>query len=203
MTAFDLYLRIGFDHILDRSIYTDPLHAEGYDHLLFIIVLVAVYSLSSWRRILLLVTAFTVGHSITLAMATFGWIPIPAKWIELFIPLTILFTAVLNILYYDRIMASDNHRVRYLTALCFGLIHGMGFSNYLRSQLMEQESIVIPLLGFNIGIEIGQLVIVAVFMTVGTLFERLGLSKKNWVYLISILVLGLTLQILYNQLRDW
>ena len=155
-----MYINLGFQHISDLA---------GYDHILFLLALCAVYSVDQWRRLFVLVTAFTVGHSITLALSSFGWVVIPSHIIEFLIPVTILITAIRNV----AVPASDqltdaraNMTGHYLVALCFGFIHGMGFSNYFRALMMDSSSITIPLLGFNLGIEIGQLLVVSIIVIV-------------------------------------
>ena len=153
-----MYINLGFQHISDLA---------GYDHILILLALCAVYSIDQWRRLFILVTAFTVGHSITLALSSFGLVVIPSHIIEFLIPVTILITAIRNV----AVPASDqltddqgNMTGHYLVALCFGFIHGMGFSNYFRALMMDSSSITIPLLGFNLGIEIGQLLVVSIIV---------------------------------------
>ena len=132
MSDFFIYLRLGFDHI------TDP---RGYDHILFVIALCAVYTIRQWRHVLVLITAFTIGHSITLALATLRLIHYSTALVELLIPITILITAITNFFFREAKMRvrtapqTSRRWWRYGLALTFGLIHGMGFSNYLRSLL--------------------------------------------------------------------
>ena len=132
---------------------------NGSDHMLFILALVIRYMASDWKKILLLVTSFTIGHSITLALSTLDWIYFPMYIIELLIPITILLTALSNLFVKDFSYAAKYHIIYYL-ALFFGLIHGLGFSNYLKSLLGKEESILLPLFSFNLGLELGQLLIV-------------------------------------------
>src|SRR5690606_36442445 len=126
-------------------------YANGYDHILFVIALCAIYTLRDWRRVLILVTAFTVGHSITLALATFRIINVRSDVVEFLIPLTILLTAGSNIFKRDDYFQDRKIQLNYGLALFFGLIHGMGFSNYLREILGKSANITLPLLAFNIG----------------------------------------------------
>src|SRR5690606_29026597 len=152
-----LYFGLGKDHILD--------YANGYDHILFVVALCAIYLMRDWKKILILVTAFTIGHSITLALATLKIIVVNAELIEFLIPLTIFITAVANI--FRRTEVSDRTTyVNYGFALFFGLIHGMGFSNYLQAILGKNSSIVSQLFAFNVGLEVGQIIIVSVFMVI-------------------------------------
>ena len=197
MNDFFIYLRLGFDHI------TDP---GGYDHILFVVALCAVYTLRQWRQVLILVTAFTIGHSITLALATLRIINYRTDVIELLIPITILITAVANFFVqepksrlFDRPVTSQS-RARYGLALLFGLIHGMGFSNYLRSLLGREADIVQPLLAFNIGLELGQLLIVSAVLLIGYVaLEILNLRRRDWVLIVSGIVAGMALSLIINN----
>lgn len=197
MDDFLIYLRLGFDHI------TDP---RGYDHILFVIALCAVYTLQEWRQVLVLVTAFTIGHSITLALATLQLIQYKTTLIELLIPITILITAITNFFYQETKGRRQSTSVRstrsgrYGLALMFGLIHGMGFSNYLRSLLGREAEIIKPLLAFNIGLEIGQLVIVMlVLMLAYLLLQVLHTSRLRWTLILSGLVAGMALSLIINN----
>jgi hypothetical protein len=174
---FPVYLQLGFDHISDL---------KGYDHILFIIALCAVFSVSDWRRILILVTAFTLGHSFTLALSAFHIIKVSPYLIELLIPFTILITAVQNFWY--TYATKRRWSPNYFLALFFGFIHGMGFSNYFRSLLGQEADILIPLLAFNIGVEIGQLCIVACIMIADLLVVKLGKVKQQyWNITVSVI----------------
>lgn len=187
MSEFQAYLRLGFDHI------TDP---NGYDHILFVVALCAIYDYKEWKKVLILITAFTIGHSVTLALATLKLITYRSDIIELLIPITIFITALSN---YSQNNAGENQspRLRYGLAVCFGLIHGMGFSNYLRSLLGQTEGIVTPLFAFNLGLEIGQLAIVAVALVVAILVVNLSRVKRfTWNHLISGIVAGMALSLI-------
>ena len=197
MDDFLIYLRLGFDHI------TDP---RGYDHILFVIALCAVYTLREWRQVLMLVTAFTIGHSITLALATLQLIQYKTALVELLIPITILITAISNFYYRDAKQRKFTPRKfsgrswRYGLALAFGLIHGMGFSNYLRSLLGREADIIGPLLAFNIGLEIGQLVIVALLLLIAYgLLDVLKTSRLRWTLILSGIVAGMALSLIINN----
>src|SRR5688572_12761348 len=145
---FTSYLELGFDHILDLN---------GYDHILFLIALCAAYSSADWKKILILVTAFTIGHSFTLAMSSLDIITINADLIELIIPVTILITAILNLVIKPD--TSKRWQIIYLLPLFFGFIHGMGFSNYFKVLLGREAEIILPLFAFNLGVELGQICI--------------------------------------------
>jgi hypothetical protein len=197
MDDFFIYLRLGFDHITDPS---------GYDHILFVVALCAVYTYQQWRQVLILVTAFTIGHSITLALATLQLIHYKTELIELLIPITILITAVTNFFFQEpksrRSLAaqSPNRSWRYSLALTFGLIHGMGFSNYLRSLLGREAAIVKPLLAFNIGLEIGQLVTVGLVLALAyVLINLVHVSRFRWTLIVSGIVAGMALSLIINN----
>ena len=176
MDQFMVYLQLGFEHISDL---------EGYDHMLFIITLCAFYSWKSWRKILLLVTAFTIGHSLTLALSAFQVINIPQQLVETAIPITIFLTAIHNVFPSSEAAVSRRLDTNYLLALFFGFIHGMGFSNFFRA-LTGGESIVLELFAFNVGLELGQLIIVAVFFTLYFLLDRFfKINHREWKLFIS------------------
>ena len=177
------YIQLGIDHILDP---------EGLDHLYFIVSFCLLYTLWDLRRIAGLVTAFTVGHSITLALAALDKITIDPDLIEMLIPITILISCLLN--YWTILKKSDYRAAKgykiYFIILFFGLIHGLGFSNFLSAMLFEGESIVPPLLGFNIGIEVAQLIIVFIVLLVLSLSDRLlGWKKEVRLVLNSVVTL--------------
>jgi hypothetical protein len=189
---FSDYLRLGLDHILDPN---------GYDHILFVTVLCALYDPVQWKKILILVTAFTAGHSLTLALSTMDMISFDPSLIEKLIPVTIIFTGIFNI--YTMLgdhVTGNNVRFNYFIALGFGLIHGMGFSNYFKAILGNEESIVKPLFAFNIGVEVGQIVIVVVVMLLGfMLLDVLKLKKTYWTIPISAAAIIIAACLLYGR----
>ncbi|NBB19760.1 HupE/UreJ family protein [Runella sp. CRIBMP] len=190
MSEFQAYLQLGFSHI------TDP---NGYDHILFVIALCAIYAFKEWKKVLVLVTAFTLGHSVTLALATLKMITYSSAFIELLIPITIFITAVSN--FSEKSTGEPKSpKLRYVLAACFGLIHGMGFSNYLRSLLGDQDSIVMPLFAFNVGLELGQLVIVAIALAIASLFvDVIRVKRLTWNHLISGIVAGMALSLILGN----
>lgn len=177
-TLFQTYLELGFKHISDIT---------AYDHILFIVALCAIYKLSEWKKVAILVTAFTIGHSITLALAALDVISFSKKVIELLIPVTIILTCLYNI-FMTKSDESDtvfNKKIsiNYGFAMFFGLIHGMGFSNFLKATLMpgEESQLVKQLFAFNIGIELGQLMIVAIILVVSFIaFNLLKIKQSYW-----------------------
>lgn len=188
MSEFELFFGLGLDHILD---------IDGYDHILFVVALCAIYEAREWRKILILVTAFTIGHSITLAMATLKLVTLDAALIEFLIPVTIFITALINIFNRDHELTSKQVKQNYGLALGFGLIHGMGFSNYLRSLLGKDETIVNQLFAFNVGLEVGQIIIVVAFLVLGvTLRTFFFLDRRDWVTIVSSAVMGVSITLM-------
>jgi ABC-type antimicrobial peptide transport system permease subunit len=186
MTEFEAYLRLGFSHITDLN---------GYDHILFIVALCVVYHFREWKKVLILVTAFTVGHSITLALATLNIVRFRSDVIEFLIPVTIVLTAFGNLFNNPktagRLADEKAPKLRYIMALLFGLIHGLGFSNYLRSLLGREASLFQPLLAFNIGLEIGQLAIVLIVLCLAWVFQHIfKVARRDWVLVVSGIVMG-------------
>lgn len=194
MSEFSLYLQLGFQHISDIA---------GYDHILFIVALCAVYEIRQWKHLLILVTAFTIGHSITLAIATMGVMLIPSRIVEFLIPVTIFLTAVFNTMSQRTLVPGRRVNLNYFLALFFGLIHGMGFSNYLRALLGEEESILVPLFSFNLGLEIGQLMIVAIILAISYLaLNTFRVKLREWTLFVSGAAAGIAL-ILMSETRFW
>jgi hypothetical protein len=193
MSEFRLYFDLGKDHILD--------YKNGYDHILFVVALCALYIFRDWKRVLVLVTAFTIGHSITLALATLGIIEIRTDWVEFLIPLTIFITAFSNLFKNEENLGDRTIQINYGYALLFGLIHGMGFSNYLRGILGREKSIISPLLAFNLGLEFGQIIIVVLFMSICfILVDLVGLNRRDWKMVISSAVAGIALILMKDRI---
>ncbi len=199
-SVFQTYLHLGFLHICSP---------RATDHLTFLLALCAPYVLADWRRVLALVTSFTVGHSLTLALATLGLVTFPPPIIEALIPVTIMVTAVFNLARAGRsgvpvavgaaagpiVWAAPN-----ALAATFGLVHGLGFSNYLRALLGQQSRPVVELLAFNVGVELGQMVIVSVILLLGALLLRgVGVARRDWVLAVSGAALGVAGLLLLQQ----
>lgn len=163
MSPFEAYLLLGWEHILDPG---------GYDHLLFLLALLASHEAAAWRRVVLLVTAFTVGHSLTLAWTALHGPLLPSPLVEFLIPVTILVTALGNLTQLGRSESSDPWGKQYALTTLFGLIHGMGFSGFFRSLLGPGSNVLLPLVSFNIGIELGQICFVALVMTMKLILSR-------------------------------
>ncbi|MBN8696618.1 MAG: HupE/UreJ family protein [Bacteroidetes bacterium] len=176
---FNLWFTTGVQHIADL---------EGYDHMLFLLSLCGIYSIKEWKKVLILVTAFTVGHSITLALSVTDIFTVKSGIIELLIPVTIMLSAISNILYSIK-NKEFSPQLNYFMALFFGLIHGLGFSYLLKSLLGNSESILPPLFAFNIGLEAGQLIIVVIILFI-SLFLTEIIKLKNKTKNISISALA-------------
>jgi len=193
MSEFSLYFGLGKDHILD--------YVNGYDHILFVLALCAVYLIRDWKKILILVTAFTIGHSITLALATLKIVTVNAQLIEFLIPLTIFITAVSNLFKKEVLSNEKGFQVNYLYAVFFGLIHGLGFSNYLRAILGKDQSILSQLLAFNLGLEFGQIIVVAIFLTFAFLLvDFLKVNRRDWKMVLSSAIAGIALILMKDRL---
>ena len=185
MHPFEFYLKLGFEHISNLA---------GYDHILFLVVLCAVYRIQQWRNILILVTAFTIGHSVTLALVSLDIFTIPSSTIKFLIPATIFITALHNVIGPSPSERSSRMGQNYALALFFGLIHGMDFSNYFKALIMGTSSIVVPLLGFNVGIELGQLLVVLFVVGIAFLFLNVvGVKHREWNVFISGAAAGMSL----------
>lgn len=183
MEDFSIFFQLGWQHILDW---------QGYDHILFVTALCGVYLMSDWRKLLILVTAFTIGHSVTLAISVFNEILIPSAWIEFLIPVTIVITTFINIV--KKRTFKQKFNPIYLLALVFGLIHGMGFSNYLKSLLGKSNNVVAELFAFNVGLEFGQIIIVFSVLVLSFLIVKLiRVQKREWNLFLSSAIFGIAL----------
>jgi len=192
MSTFQLYLTLGLQHIADF---------KGYDHILFIITLCAVYQVNHWKKILILITAFTLGHSTSLVLATFNIVRVSGEWVEFLIPVTILLTGIGNILQKKEAYSRSHHIYKYSLALFFGLIHGLGFSNYLRSLLSSEDKLAGPLFSFNLGIELGQIIIVSVFLLAGFIIINLMKARpREWNLVFSGAGIGISLILIFERL---
>ena len=175
MSDFAFYFETGWQHIISW---------DALDHLLFVVALAAIYLLPNWKHVLILVTAFTIGHSLTLALSVLDIIRINEKWVEFLIPCTIVITAFLNFAIKD--FAPRSLRLNYFLALFFGLVHGMGFANTIRFMLVKGQNIALPLISFNLGLEAGQIAVVALILLLSYIVvNKLKLPRKWWVWGLS------------------
>jgi len=190
MQDFIFYFGIGWEHIISW---------DALDHLLFIAALTAIYVLIDWKRVLILVTAFTIGHSLTLALSVLDIVRFPSEWVEFLIPCTIVITAISNL--FQKKFTPKAIRVNYFLALFFGLIHGMGFANTIRFMLADDQSIAMGLFGFNVGLEAGQIVVVIIILLIAMIFMNFfKVSRREWVLFLSAGVFGLSLKMALERL---
>ncbi|MDA9264378.1 HupE/UreJ family protein [Saprospiraceae bacterium] len=183
-----IWLQLGFEHILDLN---------GYDHILYLITLCAIYSIRDWKKVLYLATAFTMGHSITLALNAFDIVSIPSFLIETLIPVTIILTALYNLVTDSKTKTKTNETVGYFLGITFGLIHGMGISNFLKALMSPGDSLIMSLLGFNIGVELAQIVVVLISLAISYIaLNILKVNKSNWIKTISLISILISLYIL-------
>jgi hypothetical protein len=192
MTDFPLWFSTGFTHILDLN---------GYDHILFVTLLAFSFSFENYKKLIWLITAFTIGHSITLALSTLNIVVLAQPLIEFLISLSILLTAIFHVFKTNK--ASSQLKFIYALTLLFGLIHGLGFSYLLRNMLGKEESITLPLFYFNLGLEAGQLVIVAFVLILLFVLTRVISLKfesiKKW---ISLAIGGIAVYLLTLRIND-
>ncbi|MEY3675948.1 MAG: hypothetical protein RJB67_438 [Bacteroidota bacterium] len=185
MHEFWMYTQIGFNHIANLS---------GMDHILFVAALCIRYQLSDWKKWLVLITAFTIGHSVTLVLSVFNYLDFATNWIEFLIPVTILITSISN-MFVKKFSFNSKFPVIYFFALFFGLIHGLGFSFYLKSLLGMQQNIAPALLAFNLGLEIGQILIVMAILVISFIFVTLlKAPRRDIILIVSGGILTLSLQ---------
>jgi hypothetical protein len=190
MSDFGFYFKMGWQHIIS---------ADALDHQLFILALACVYTSRDIKRVLILVTAFTIGHSLTLALSVYDVIRFSSKWVEFLIPCTIFVTALNNIFQLNS--AAKSARINYYLALCFGLIHGMGFANAIRIMLARDQTIALGLFGFNVGLEVGQIFVVAIILLAGILFLNvMKIKRRDWVLFLSAGVFALSLKMALERI---
>lgn len=190
MSDFAFYFKMGWEHIISR---------DALDHQLFILALACVYSIWDIKRVLILVTAFTIGHSLTLALSVYDVIRFSSKWVEFLIPCTIFLTALNNIFQVDN--KGKSARINYYLALCFGLIHGMGFANAIRIMLATDQTIGWGLFGFNVGLEAGQIFVVAIILIIGIVFlNLLKVKQRDWIFFLSAGVFALSIKMALERI---
>ena len=192
MGDFGFYFRLGWEHIIS---------ADALDHQLFIAAIAAIYLLKDWKQVLILVTAFTIGHSLTLALSVLDVIRFPTNWVEFLIPVTIIITAFSNL--FQKKFTPKSIRINYFLALFFGLIHGMGFANSLRYMLAKDQNLGWSLFGFNVGLEAGQIVVVLILLFIAHLIVNLfKVVRRDWVIFLSAVVFGLSFKIALERVSS-
>ncbi|KAB1069782.1 HupE/UreJ family protein [Tamlana haliotis] len=181
----------GINHVLDIN---------AYDHVLFLIVLAVPYLFKDWKRVLLLVTMFTLGHTLSLILASYGVVSVNAAIVEFLIPITILVVALFNVFTAGKGAQKEKVGVLFLSTLFFGLIHGLGFAREFRMLLGDSDNKLLLLLEFALGIEIAQVIIVFLVLFLGYLVQTIfRFSKRDWVMVISAVVVGLVIPMILNS----
>ncbi|MBN8674769.1 MAG: HupE/UreJ family protein [Chitinophagales bacterium] len=190
MSDFNFYFGLGWEHIMSP---------DALDHLLFIAALAAIYLLKDWKQVLILVTAFTIGHSLTLALSVLDLIRFPSEWVEFLIPCTIVITAISNL--FQKQFTTRSIRINYFLALFFGLIHGLGFANTIRFMLAKDQSLGMGLFGFNVGLEAGQIVVVGTLLLITqALISSFRINRREWVIFLSAAIFSLALKMSLERL---
>lgn len=190
MQDFVFYFKEGWHHIIS---------IDALDHLLFILALAAIYLVNDWKQLLVLVTAFTIGHSLTLAASVYDVIKIDSNWVEFLIPCTIVITAIFNLLLKE--YNNKQLRLNYFFALFFGLIHGLGYANTIKFEIAKDQSIGWPLFSFNVGLEAGQVVVVSLILLLSYIIvNKLKVQRIWWVRVLSIVALLVALGMVIKRL---
>ena len=190
MQDVGFYFGLGWEHIISK---------DALDHQLFIAALAAIYLLNDWKQVLILVTAFTVGHSLTLALSVLDVVRFNSSWVEFLIPCTIVVTAFTNL--FQKKFSARSVRINYVLALLFGLIHGMGFANSIRFVLADDQDLGWSLLGFNLGLEAGQIVVVVLLLLIAQfLISVLKINRREWVIFLSSAVFALALKMALERI---
>ncbi|MFK5958524.1 MAG: HupE/UreJ family protein [Lutibacter sp.] len=188
MDNFIFFIKQGLFHVLDWN---------AYDHILFLVALAIVYDFKNWKKVLWLISFFTIGHTLTLILAAYKIVSVNINWIEFLIPVTIIITALVNILYVKGTAKNTKTNINLFFALFFGLIHGLGFSGYFKMLVGSSNNKFIPLLEFALGIEMAQIIIVLIVLFAGFIFQTIfRFSKRDWILIISSIVIGIVLPIL-------
>lgn len=193
MSQFWLYLNLGLEHVLDWN---------AYDHILFLLALVASYTFTSWKRVLWLVTIFTIGHTVALFLSTYEVVIVDTAWVEFLIPVSIMITAFYNIFTASNKEKTGNPSLLYFTTAFFGIIHGLGFSTYFKMLSNGFSSKIAPLLEFAIGIECAQAIVVISTLLLAFITQNFfRVSKRDWILVISAIVIGIILPILRDNFQ--
>ena len=180
----------GINHVLDIN---------AYDHVLFLIVLTIPYVFKNWKRVLILVSVFTLGHTLSLTLAAYGAVSVSGKLVEFLIPVTILIVALFNVFTAGKGAQKEKVGILFISTLFFGLVHGLGFAREFKMFVGSSDSKLVPLLEFALGIEIAQIIIVFLVLFFGFLFQTIfRFSKRDWIMVVSSIVVGLVIPMLLN-----
>lgn len=186
MSEFWIYLQLGLRHVLDL---------KGYDHMLFLAALMVPYTFKDWKKILLLVSVFTLGHTLALLLSVYKILIIKPEIVEFLIPVTILITALYGLFTAGKPAKMDSAGATVLITVFFGIIHGLGFSNYFNAILGGAPGDkLLPLLEFALGIECAQIIVVLVVLVLAYIAQTfLRFSKRDWTLVTSAFVIGVVL----------
>lgn len=192
MSEFWLYFNIGLQHVLD---------IDGYDHVLFLIALTVPYAFKDWKRVLILVSLFTVGHTLALMLSVFEIVIIKASLVEFLIPITILITALFHLFTAGKSSKKESITFVAFVTLFFGIIHGLGFSNYFKSILPgDNVDKLVPLLEFALGIEAAQIIVVLIVLLLSYIVQTFfRFSKRDWTLVMSAFVIGVVLPMIIGS----
>ena len=192
MSQFWIYFQIGLKHVLD-------IHA--YDHVLFLIALTVPYTFKDWKRILLLVSVFTIGHTLALILSVFGIIAVKVNIVEFLIPITILITALYHLFTAGKATKNDGLNLVFFVTLFFGIIHGLGFSNYFKTILGgTATSKLLPLGEFALGIEVAQIIVVFVVLIISYIVQTVfRFSKRDWALVMSAFIIGVVIPMIIDS----
>jgi len=187
-----IYLEIGLRHVLDIN---------AYDHILFLVALTVPYAFKDWKKVLILVSVFTLGHTLALLLSVFEIVTIKASLVEFLIPITILCTAVYNLFTSGKSAKKDNISVTGFITLFFGIIHGLGFSNYFKTILGGSAGDkMLPLLEFALGIEVAQIIVVLVVLLLSFIVQNFFRnSKRDWILIVSSIIIGVIIPMLIES----
>ena len=179
MEDFGFYFQFGWDHIIDIG---------ALDHIFFIAALAAIYMLKDWKQVLILVTAFTLGHAITMILSSKNLIEVNTGWIEFLIPCTIVVTALSNL--FQKTFTQRTIRINYFLALFFGLIHGLAYANLIKFMITGEQDFIWSWCSFSVGLEAGQILVVFLILLLAQLFVGIfKLNRRIWVMTVSVAVL--------------
>lgn len=186
MSEFWIYFNTGLRHVLDIN---------AYDHVLFLIALTVPYAFKDWQRVLLLVTLFTLGHTVALLLSVYGFVQIKVNLVEFLIPITILITAIFHLFTAGKNAKKESISFIAIITIFFGIIHGLGFSNYFNTILPGNASAkLIPLLEFALGIETAQIIVVLIVLIISYIVQTVfRFSKKDWTLVMSAFVIGVVI----------
>ncbi|MDR9449201.1 MAG: HupE/UreJ family protein [Psychroflexus sp.] len=191
MDEFWIYLKLGLTHVLD---------ANAYDHVLYLIALVASYTFFQWKRVIWLVTIFTIGHTLSLVLAGYDLFQVNMEWVEFLIPLSIIIAAIYNLSIAGRRYQNQRKVVLYVITLFFGLVHGFGFSSYFQMLAAKKDQILLMLVEFALGIEIAQIIVVLTVLLISFIGRRVfTVSRRDFILVTSSLVIGLAIPILLEK----